>query len=94
MRVFSGDAAAQADLIAARCMDERQVARAGNIPGADLVDIAVKPTGAASQQAAELPEVLLSDETERAFAWLRRQCPLNPDFEQHLIGYARLTGLK
>ncbi len=41
----------------------------------------------------DFPEVHLSQETERAFAWLRSQCPLNPDLEKHLVGYAKLTGI-
>ena len=38
--------------------------------------------------------VELAQETERAFAWLRAQCPINPEMEKHLIGYARLLGMK
>jgi transcriptional regulator with XRE-family HTH domain len=41
-----------------------------------------------------MPEVHLSQETERAFAWLRSQCPINADLEKHLVGYAKLTGMK
>jgi hypothetical protein len=37
---------------------------------------------------------LLAHETERAFEWLRSQCPINPELETHLVGYARLTGMK
>lgn len=88
LKVFSADSQAQAELVAARCMD----ARVG--PGADLVDIRVKDAGKAEMRESELPQVHLSSETERAFAWLRSQCPLNPDLEQHLVGYARLTGMK
>jgi transcriptional regulator with XRE-family HTH domain len=91
LKVF--DAAAQADLVAARCMDEREVARAAGA-GADLVDIQVKNAGKPEKREIELPQVHLSSETEKAFAWLRCQCPLNPDLEKHLVGYARLTGMK
>jgi len=49
------------------------------------------PSPTASRPA---PEIELSAETERAFAWLRSQCPLNPDLEKHLVGYAKLTGMK
>ena len=38
--------------------------------------------------------IKLSNQTERAFAWLRSQCPLNPDLEKHLVGYAKLTGME
>jgi transcriptional regulator with XRE-family HTH domain len=88
VKVFSGDAMAQAELVAARCMD----ARVG--PGAELVEVQVKGAGKGGKGEIELPQVHLSSETERAFAWLRSQCPLNPDLEKHLVGYARLTGMK
>jgi len=94
LKVFSGDTLAQADLIAARCLDERQVPKAGGLPGAELVEITVKSARPAEARQVEYPEVHLSQETERALAWLRRQCPLNPDLEQHLVGYARLMGMK
>jgi transcriptional regulator with XRE-family HTH domain len=90
LRVFHKDPRDQAELIAARCMD----VRIG--PGADLVEITIrgltKTSGHAS--AIEFENVELSHETERAFAWLRSQCPINPDLEKHLVGYARLTGMK
>ncbi len=94
LKVFAADPQGQAELVAARCMD----ARVG--PGSELVDINVRQApGTASGQPAvprqpEYPLVELSQETERAFAWLRSQCPLNPDLEQHLVGYAKLTGMK
>lgn len=88
LKTFSADPLSQAELIAARCMD----ARVG--PGADLVEIRVKGAGQADKRETEPPQVHLSQETERAFAWLRSQCPLNPDLEQHLTGYARLMGMK
>lgn len=89
LKVFSADPQAQAELVAARCMD----ARVG--PGSELVEIAVKtPEARGKNQAPAFPSVELAHETERAFAWLRSQCPLNPDLEKHLIGYAKLTGMK
>jgi transcriptional regulator with XRE-family HTH domain len=90
LRVFRADPREQAELIAARCMD----VRIG--PGADLVEIAIKGQTKASSatSASEFEKVELSHETERAFAWLRSQCPINPDLEKHLVGYARLTGMK
>ena len=89
LRVFHRDPHDQAELIAARCLDVR------NGPGAELVEISVKaqaPTRRESRN--EFEDVQLSHETERAFAWLRSQCPINPDLEKHLVGYARLTGMK
>lgn len=94
LRVFSADPQGQAELVAARCMD----ARVG--PGSELVEIHVKqapetpPGQPPAPREPEYPLVELSQETERAFDWLRSQCPVNPDLEQHLIGYARLTGMK
>jgi len=90
LRVFQADPSDQAKLIAARCMD----ARIG--PGADLVQITVndQATAKSDPSASEFENVELSHETERAFAWLRSQCPVNPDLEKHLVGYARLTGMK
>jgi hypothetical protein len=81
----------RAEIIAARCRD----VCIG--PGAELVEITIKGAPLASARApkqSEFPHVELSHDTERAFAWLRSQCPLNPDLEKHLLGYARLTGLK
>ncbi len=89
LKVFATDPAAQADIIAARCMD----ARVG--PGSELVEIMAKtPEARTKNPSPSYPSVELSAETERAFAWLRSQCPLNPDLEKHLIGYAKLTGMK
>ena len=92
LKVFAADPAAQAELVAARCMD----ARVG--PGSELVDIVVrgpKPKSETEKRPEpEFPEVELSHDTERAFAWLRGQCPLNPDLEKHLVGYARMLGMK
>ena len=90
LRVFRADPLDQAELIAARCMD----ARIG--PGADLVQITVNDQATAKSDTRdnEFEKVELSHETERAFAWLRSQCPINPDLEKHLVGYARLTGMK
>ena len=89
LKVFAADTQAQAELIAARCMD----VRVG--PGSELVEIAVKGrTPAKNGEQKEFPDVELSHETERAFAWLRSQCPVNPELEKHLVGYAKLTGMK
>ena len=88
LKVFSADPQAQAELVAARCMD----ARVG--PGAELVEISVKGRLPEKTGAREFPEVELSHETERAFAWLRSQCPVNPELEKHLVGYAKMLGLK
>ena len=89
LKVFSADPQAQAELVAARCMDA--LACAARTPGGELVEITVKKSGAAP---AGNQHVELSHETERAFAYLRNQCPLNPDLEKHLIGYAKLMGMK
>ena len=78
----------QAELVAARCMDVRTG------PGAELVEITFKGDGQHGGRERKVLEVKLSHETERAFAWLRSQCPINADLERHLIGYARLTGMK
>ena len=91
LNVFAADPLAQAEITAARCMD----ARVG--PAAARVEISVKgapPKTADARSQNEFPEVELSHETEKAFAWLRGQCPVNPDLEKHLVGYARLTGMK
>ena len=96
LNVFVTDATAQAELIAARCQDV--LAGAAGTPGSALVEIMVQKPSSNSQLAIpisrEFPVVELSAETERAFAWLRSQCPLNPDLEKHLVGYAKLTGMK
>ncbi len=94
LQVFSADPQAQAELVAGRCLDAREAARAAGTAGAQLVDIQVSSAGKAEKREIELPQVHLRQETERAFAWLRSQCPLNPDLEQHLVGYARLMGMK
>lgn len=90
LRVFRSNPHDQAELVAARCMDVRTG------PGAELVEITVKSEGQIqrSGREREIQEVELSHETERAFAWLRSQCPVNADLEKHLVGYARLTGMK
>jgi transcriptional regulator with XRE-family HTH domain len=88
LRVFRRNPREQAELVAARCMDVRTG------PGADLVEIAIKGDGQRSESERKIQDVELSHETERAFAWLRSQCPVNPDLERHLVGYARLTGMK
>jgi transcriptional regulator with XRE-family HTH domain len=88
LRVFRRNPRDQAEIVAARCMDVRTG------PGADLVEITIKGEGQRSGRERENQDVELSHETERAFAWLRSQCPVNPDLERHLVGYARLTGMK
>lgn len=89
LRAFRRDPSDQAELVAARCQD----ARTG--PGAELVEITVKtPAPTRREKQPEFSEVELAHETERAFAWLRSQCPVNPELERHLVGYARLTGMK
>ena len=88
LKVFSADARAQAEIVAARCMD----ARVG--PGSELVEIGIKGTHKISDKETVPPDQRLSEETERAFAWLRSQCPINGDLEKHLVGYAKLTGMK
>ena len=90
LRVFRRNPREQAELVAARCMDVRTG------PGAEWVEITIKSDGQAqgSGREREIQDVELSHETERAFAWLRSQCPVNPDLERHLVGYARLTGMK
>ena len=93
LSVFNTDKRAQADLIAAHCMDAK--ADAAGTTGADLVEIRIKDRAKADQREPEMQQKIhLSEETERAFAWLRSQCPLNSDLEKHLIGYAKLTGMK
>jgi transcriptional regulator with XRE-family HTH domain len=86
LKVFAADPQAQAEIVAARCMD----VRVG--PGSELVDIAVKKSS--DKQPETRNQIELSAETERAFTWLRSQCPVNPDLEKHLVGYAKLTGMK
>lgn len=91
LKIFNADKRAQAELVAAHCLDAK--AGAAGIPGADLVEIRIKDAGK-SETPATQDNIQLSAETERAFAWLRSQCPLNPDLEKHLVGYAKLTGMK
>jgi transcriptional regulator with XRE-family HTH domain len=87
LNAFAPDSAAQADLIAARCQD----VRIG--PGAELVDVLVRRKPGSGQN--DGPDgARLTPETERAFAWLRSQCPLNPALEQHILGYAKLMGMR
>jgi transcriptional regulator with XRE-family HTH domain len=86
--IFSADKGAQAGLVAARCMD----ARIG--PGAERVEITLKDISNPEHGLIKVPHVNLSQETENAFAWLRSQCPVNKDLEKHLLGYARLLGMK
>lgn len=88
LKAFRRHPEEQAELIAARCMD----ARIG--PTAELVEIRVKHAGSSRKERNfGYPEVELSHDGERALAWLRSQCPLNPEMERHLIGFAKLTGM-
>ena len=95
LKVFAADPRAQAELIVARCLDAREGGVASAPTAAALVEIKVRGQSPTERTDPELPEqVHLSRETEKAFAWLRRQCPVNPDLEQHLVGYARMLGMK
>ncbi|MDB6057683.1 MAG: Helix-turn-helix protein [Verrucomicrobiales bacterium] len=95
LKAFAADPKAQAELIVARCMDATQCARAEKIPGAELVHIGIKHGAKAENVGVELSEnVHLSKETERAIAHLRSLCPVNSELEKHLVGYARLFGMK
>ncbi len=89
LKIFAPDTLAQAELVAARCLD----ARVG--PGSDLVEVRVKTPAKTVQAESDVQEQIhLSPETERAFAFLRAQCPLSSELEKHLVGYARLLGMK
>jgi len=88
LRVFRRNPHDQAELVAARCMDAR------NGPGAELVEITIKGEAERREGRHRPEEIELSHETERALAWLRSRCPVNPALEEHLVGYARLTGMK
>lgn len=89
LKVFAADPRAQAELVVARCMDARTE------DGAGLVEIRARNQSPAADTHPELPEhIHLSRETEKAFAWLRAQCPLNPELEKHLVGYARMLGMR
>ncbi|MBI1178479.1 helix-turn-helix domain-containing protein [bacterium] len=96
LKCFGRDPRAQADLVAARCLDVRVGPQSDKVhiivqspaPQSETPDPKVAPRADNA-----FPDVPLPPETERAFAWLRSQCPVNPDLEQHLIGYARLTGM-
>jgi transcriptional regulator with XRE-family HTH domain len=97
LKVFSGNQHMQAELVAARCMDVR------NGPGSEAVEISVKRaergsgpsrTGQDDKVLDKVQEVQLGEEAEKAFAWLRSQCPVNGELEKHLIAYAKLMGMK
>ena len=79
LSLFSADVAAQAEIAAARCQDTCVG------PAAHLVEIHVKAGGNKSGPAeSEVPaHIPLSPDTERAFAFLRKQCRLDPDLEKH-----------
>jgi hypothetical protein len=88
LRAFAKNPADQAELVAARCED----ARVG--PGSASVQITVTRSAPANaEKIKDFKDVQLSHDTERAFAWLRSQCPINPALERHLVGYAELTGM-
>src|SRR5262249_16905558 len=87
LRVFSADKRAQAELVAARCMDVR------GGPGSEWVEIRIKG-GKGQGRAAGGPEVRARRGAERAVPWLRGQSPVNADWEKHLVGYVKLTGMK
>jgi hypothetical protein len=82
------DKQTQAELVVARCRDVL------NGPGSELVDLAIRGHGPAEKKAVDFPDVELSHETEKAFAFLRSQCPINSELEKHLVGYAKLMGMK
>lgn len=90
LHVFRKYPGEQSELVAARCLDVR------NGPGSDCVTITIEGAEHSSRtnHVSKAEHVELSHETERALAWLRSQCPLNADLEKHLVGYARLTGMK
>ncbi len=95
----------QAELTAARCMDMRigPAAQLVDItvnlpqPGAEaaMAERTVAEHTVAVRAVAErkLPDVELSHETEEMFRWLRRQCPLSPAMEKHLLSFARMMGM-
>jgi transcriptional regulator with XRE-family HTH domain len=85
LKVFAANPHTQAELVAARCMDVR------NGPGAELVEVRIQKTEGRTEQA---PQVQLGEETERAFAYLRSQCPVNGELEKHIVSYAKLMGMK
>jgi transcriptional regulator with XRE-family HTH domain len=91
LKAFAVTPQIQAELVAARCMD----VRVG--PGSERVEISIKGHTAAkvgAQFGTDFPEVKLPHETEKAFAWLRGQCPINRELERHLVGYAKMLGMK
>jgi transcriptional regulator with XRE-family HTH domain len=86
-KVFARHPEAQAELLVARCMD----ACVG--PAAARVEIRVKKPSPHEPHPSPPVGVKLPHDVERAFEWLRSQCPLNPDLQRHLVGYAKLTGM-
>lgn len=80
----------QAELTAARCMD----VRIGPAAGLVEINVTVPKAGAAGAVAVRKePDVELSHETEEMFRWLRRQCPLTPAMEKHLLSFAKMMGM-
>ncbi len=94
LKVFAADPKSQAEIIAARCTDARHPAEAADVAGAALVEITIKPTGKAEKGEIDLTnrseKFHLTKEVEDAIDWLRSQCPVNPELQRHLVGYARL----
>jgi transcriptional regulator with XRE-family HTH domain len=95
LKVFASNPRSQAELIVARCMDAKEGGVAAAPSAAALVEIRVRGQTPTAPPESESPEhIHLSRETEKAFTWLRSQCPVNPDLEKHLVGYARMLGMK
>lgn len=94
LKVFAADPKSQAQIIAARCTDSWYPAEAAAIPGAELVEITIKTTSNAEKGEVNVTnrseKFHLTKEVEDAIDWLRSQCPVNPELQRHLVGYARL----
>ena len=88
LKVFGADQRTQAELVVGRCMDVR------NGPGSELVEVRIQKAEDRTEHPPKSVQVELGEETERAFAWLRSQCPVNGDLEKHLVAYAKLMGMK
>jgi transcriptional regulator with XRE-family HTH domain len=94
LKVFAGDPRAQAELIRARCMDAREEGAAAAPAATALVEIRVRDQAPPKGEPGYPEQIHLSRETEKAFAWLRSQCPINSHLEKHLVGYARMLGME
>ncbi|MGZ4964289.1 MAG: helix-turn-helix domain-containing protein [Limisphaerales bacterium] len=95
LKVFAADPTSQAEIIAARCTDAWHPAEAANIPGANLVEIKIhgtaeEPGKVGRHDGGRYASIHLTKEVEDAIDWLRSQCPVNPELQRHLVGYARL----